>query len=173
MIKLRQILAAIVGMVVMIALAGCATTQAIHRTDVEVTHACPHDAKLTSAEALQILDGLPIYLGFNSTSYNIRKVDTIGFSYGSTQTVSDRTEHSGSSIKTYYHYEWIAYERVSFADIKRIKLETDSVGGGDILLYGKKSLINLVGQTKIICGNKPEKYNEILSALLVLCPNVK
>ena len=157
----RTRLVAILGIALTAVLSGCAT-------HVEVTHAYPGYVQPPKAEAIRLISAQKfgeLFIFADETRCSFKSYDQI----------VDHTEPaSWNTVKVYYHYGYLPAGGVDFADITRIQL----------LKYSDHCAIRLCRKGEkgdwggwmlrhIKCENNPEKYNELLSAFLLLCPNVK
>lgn len=160
--NLKRIIATIIGITLINVFTGCVSP---FTTRVEVTHDYARYVNLSKQEAIQLLSRQ------KWGDQTIQRVDETGFSCEVYRQITDREEHDSYKTIRYYHYGNISTGTVNFADITRIQL----------LTYADHCAIRLYRNGKLggwmihymVCDNNPEIYNKLLSAFLVLCPNIK
>jgi hypothetical protein len=153
---------------------GCTTTEITRDYHGGYPDTATMASVVTKTAAVDALQHIRLFQCSQSGAFDpisselpVDKITESGISYGTWGTVVDRREFITTKLtRVYYHEGWQYHKDISFLNITRIVLVTDFTGG-TIHLYGK------YGNFAIPCGNKPEIYDRMLSALLVLCPSVK
>ncbi|MFC1764126.1 hypothetical protein ACFL6U_18885 [Planctomycetota bacterium] len=135
-----------------IAISGCASPQNITRE-----YFGEDSLHLTKSEAASILVGERITRStlLTTTHYNIVSVNE-------KQLIFESTLYS-DKLKSLY-----PRGKVVFENVRKIELTVDSMGGNIKLHFEKRCPVFM-----ITCGNTKHRYNKLLLAVLVLCPNVK
>lgn len=168
--SIRNKLGVLIIIAFAIAITGCAEIISITRKN----HSVDHQSK---AEAAKELPGRIVYFLDErqepAVVLTIGPVSETGFAYGNMVKIEDsRRVVSSSKTETKYevifHNEWRQYGTMSFAEITKIEQRTYFIGYPIIDLYGKAGRICIMQK-----GFRKEKYDRIVSALLLLCPNVK
>ena len=158
-------------------------------TDTTITHSVASSAKPTHQKAIQVISNLRGRLPTSDQFTRMEKVDTTGFDYAADNKPTDgwfvligtpfgpilgpmigeAAVAAAKKASAGYHPH---LGRVNFADIWKMELLTFS--------FNNDSCIRLFLHNEphkyfdVLCRkNQPEVNNAILSALLVLCPNIK
>lgn len=167
------------GVLIIIAFAvvitGCAEITSITRE----THRVDHQSKV---EAAKELPGRRVYFlderEERSALLYIGPVSETGFDYGEWINIEDSRrvvgqEKWGNRTETKYevrsHNVWKQYGTMSFAEITKIEQRKYSISNPIIDLYGKDGRLVCIIQT----GFRRDKDDRVVSALLLLSPNVK
>lgn len=175
-IVVRGVVSTLVVSVVFIS--GCAT-------GINVGHDYAYYNTMPSQEARRVLSQQK-WIDYSLSPCYVTITDT-GISLATYGEIKDYEENGpflvGNEVymkRIYYHNGLIPEGTIPYDEIVRIKLQTKwygiVVGSTDnyvIWLYYKSAHSDGWLGPHIVCSKNPEIYNNILSALLVLCPNVK
>ena len=154
------------GLISAMLLTGCYTT---------ITHDYSHFRKMSKPDAVRIMSKANVYLDpFNSPDYNpVISADRLGFEYyqgrlvkyKEVKVVGPARYFTGNGGKA-----WLLNppRRLNFSSVRRITYYPARARGDEILLNigDQNFVLNLLCQP-------PIESKDYLSALLVLCPNVK
>lgn len=171
--SIKSKLGALIVTAFAVAIAGCAPA-----TIKDITREHRSAYHLSKADAAAVLSAVSVHSKpYTGRIWKVGSVSETGFDYGEIVTI----EHSrrlvstsivgSSATSTYeirYHTEWRQYGTVSFTEITRIE-QVITWANSMVSLYGKDGFILKI----LVLKYSQTPVDKVLSALLVLCPNVQ